>query len=268
MQDSKTEYGMFSVERRGPVALVTIDRPERRNAIDLGGWKALSCLAADIDRDDEVRAVVFTGAGGRAFSAGADISEFELVRNDSAQAREYGDAIDGALTAVERMSKPTVAAIRGFCVGGGCDLAAACDVRVATEDSTFGMPVARLGILVSYDEMRRLIRLVGYGHTKDLLLTGRLLGAAEANRIGLVSRVVPPCDLERCVEELGAKIAALAPLSHRLHKEMMRVLENPGGAAELTPEDEAIQYAAFDSADYREGRAAFLERRPPQFGGI
>lgn len=258
---------MFGVERRGSVAHVTIDRPERRNAIDLKGWNALRNLAEDIDKDGEVRVVVFTGAGGRAFSAGADISEFEQVRNDSGLARVYGEAIDGALAAVERIGKPTVAAIRGFCVGGGCDLAAACDIRVATEDSTFGMPVARLGILVSYDEMRRLVRLIGYGHTKDLLLTGRLLDAAEAHRIGLVSRVAAPDELERCVEELASQIAGLSPTSHRLHKEMMRLLDSARDASELTPEQEAIQYDVFDGADYREGRAAFLERRPPRFGG-
>ena len=258
---------MFRVERKGRLAVVKIDRPERRNAIDLEGWNSLRALAADIDADGEVRAVVFTGAGDKAFCAGADISEFGRVRDDSSQARAYGEAIDGALTAVEQMSKPTVAAIRGFCVGGGCDLAAACDLRIATEDSTFGMPVARLGILVSYDEMRRLVRLIGYGHTKDLLLTGRLMDAAEAHRLGLVSRVVPTGDLERCAEEAAAKIAELAPLSHALHKEMLRALDSSGDGNGLTPEQEAIQYAAFDSADYREGRAAFLERRPPRFEG-
>ena len=257
-------YGMFGIERRGCVAFVTIDRPERRNAIDLDGWSALRALAADVDEDDEVRAVVFRGAGGQAFSAGADISEFEQVRNDSVQARSYGEAIDGALAAVESLRKPTVAAIRGFCVGGGCDLAAACDIRIATEDSTFGMPVARLGILVSYDEMRRLVRLIGYGNTNDLLVTGRLLDTAEAHRIGLVTQVAAPDDLERCVDDLVRRIVELSPRSHRSHKEMMRALD---GIAELTPEQEAIQYTAFDSADYREGRAAFLERRPPRFEG-
>ena len=256
---------MFGVERRGPVAHVTIDRPERRNAIDLKGWNALRNLAEDIDKDDETRVVVFRGAGGRAFSAGADISEFEQVRDDSGLARVYGEAIDGALTAVERIGKPTVAAIRGFCVGGGCDLAAACDIRVAAEDSTFGMPVARLGILVSYDEMRRLVRLIGYGHTKDLLLTGRLLDAAEAHRIGLVSRVVAREELEGCVDEIAAQMAGLSPTSHRLHKEMMRLLDSARDASGLTPEQKAIQYDVFDCADYREGRAAFLERRPPRF---
>ncbi len=263
----KTTYGMFGVERRECVAFVTINRPERRNAIGLDGWNALWALAADIHEDDEVRAVVFSGAGDRAFSAGADISEFEQVRNDSEQAQTYGEAIDGALAAVERLSKPTVAAIRGYCVGGGCDLAAACDIRVATEDSTFGMPVARLGILVSYDEMRRLVRLIGYGNTKDLLVTGRLVDAAEAQRIGLVTRVVARDELERCVDDLVASIVRLSPLSHRLHKEMMRAQDGVTDIAELTPEQEAIQYAAFDSADYREGRAAFLERRAPRFEG-
>ena len=178
---------MFHVQHKGRVAAVTINRPERRNAINLDGWNALRTLARDLDADDAVRAVVFTGAGNVAFCAGADIAEFERVRDNAAQARAYGEAIDGALMAVERIGKPTVAAIRGFCVGGGCDLAAATDVRIAAEDGRFGMPVARLGILVSYDEMRRLLRLVGPGHTSDLLLTGRLIdalrGAAHRPRL-------------------------------------------------------------------------------------
>ena len=267
MQVLKSKYGMFGVELTGRVANVTIDRPERRNAIDLEGWKALRALAEDIDTNEDVRAVVFRGGGDKAFSAGADISEFEQVRDNSSQARVYGEAIDGALMAVERINKPTVAAIRGFCVGGGCDLAAACDMRVATEDSTFGMPVARLGILVSYDEMRRLTRLIGSGHTKDLLLTGRLVDAAEALRIGLVSRVVPSGELEPYVEGLAARIAELAPLSHKLHKKMLRILDSAAVPAALTPEQNAVQYEAFDSRDYREGRTAFLERRPPEFEG-
>ena len=257
---------VFLVERH-PVATVTINRPERRNAIDYDGWIQLGRLAADLDSDDLVRVVVFTGAGDKAFSAGADIADFDKHRNDSAQARVYGDAIDGALEAVERISKPTIAAIRGFCVGGGCDLAMATDIRVASDDSRFGMPVARLGILVSYNEMRRLAQLIGPGHTSDLLLSGRLIDAPEALRIGLVSRVVPSDEVSIHVEKLATEMSELAPLSHSRHKEMMQAVLSDPALATLTAEQDAIQFANFDSEDFQEGRKAFLERRTPRFRG-
>ncbi|MCH7801304.1 MAG: enoyl-CoA hydratase/isomerase family protein, partial [Chloroflexi bacterium] len=149
---------------QGGIATVTFNRPGQRNAIDYHGWLELRRIAIDLDDDDQVKVVVFTGAGDQAFSAGADIKDFERYRNNSTKAKMYSEAFDGAMDAIESTSKPTISLIKGFCVGGGCEMSTATDIRIASDTSRFGIPVARLGILVGYREMRRLVRLVGPGN--------------------------------------------------------------------------------------------------------
>ena len=164
------------------VATVTFNRPEKRNAIDYDGWLTLRRVAKTLAGRDDVRVVVFTGAGEEAFSAGADIADFDRHRNDSKEARVYAAAFDGAVEAIESVPKPTICLIKGACVGGGCELSLAADVRIAADNGRFGVPAARLGIVVGYGEMRRLVDLVGRGNAAYLLLTGRLIDAGEALR--------------------------------------------------------------------------------------
>ncbi|HYM00281.1 MAG TPA: enoyl-CoA hydratase-related protein, partial [Blastocatellia bacterium] len=186
---------------------------------------------------------------------------------NSQQARIYSEAFDGAMDAVWSLSKPVVAMIDGACVGGGLELACCTDLRIASEVSRFGIPTARLGVLVGYREMRRLVQLVGVGAASDILITARILKADEALRIGLVNRVVQRTDLEKIVYDLASDVAQMAPLIHSAHKRIMRtVLENPA-LSKLTPEQDALPFSSFDCEDFQEGRRAFLEKRPPNFKG-
>jgi len=255
------------LERAGPVATVVLNRPQQRNAVTLAMWRRLGEVSRALDAEADVRVVIFKGEGEAAFSAGADISEFEQVRHSSASARGYAEAFDGALDAVEAIGKPTISLIRGYCVGGGLELATATDLRVASEDARFGVPIAQLGVLVGYREMRRLVALVGPGPAMDLLLTARLVGAADALRIGLVTELAPAVELERRVSDLAGRVCGLAPQAARWHKRILRtVLTNPGLTG-LTPEEEALPLACFDTEDFKEGRRAFLEKRAPRFQG-
>ena len=255
------------VDRRDGIATVTFNRPDKRNAIDYHGWLELQAIAAELGQDRETKVVVFTGAGEHAFSAGADISDFERYRSSSEEAKVYSEAFDGAMDAIEALSKPTMSLIRGYCIGGGCELSTATDIRVAAENARLGIPVARLGMLVGYREARRLVDLVGAGNASYLLLTGRLIDAAEALRFGLVHRVLPIDEVDGHAYELARDMASLAPLSHGRHKEILRtVLGNPALEG-LTPGEVHLPFANFDSEDFQEGRRAFLERRRPQFKG-
>ena len=257
----------ITLEQQSGIATVTFNRPGRRNAIDYQGWLELGRIAADLAQDDGVKVVVFTGAGDEAFSAGADIKDFDQYRRDSVKARAYAEAFDGALDAVEALPKPTVCLIRGFCVGGGCELSMAADIRIAADNSRFGIPVARLGILVGYREMRRLVDLVGPGNASYFLLSGRTVDAEEALRIGLVNGVVRLKELQDYGDRLAAEMARLAPLSHRRHKEILRTVLQDPSLSRLTVEQEHLPFANFDSEDFQEGSRAFVEGREPRFTG-
>ena len=254
-------------EHRDGVATVTFNRPDRRNAITYDGWKQLRRIAEEITADDGVRVVVLTGAGELAFSAGADIADFDRYRHDAESAKVYAEAFDGALDAVESIPKPTISLIRGYCIGGGCELSMATDIRIAGTGSRFAIPVAKLNILIGYKEMRRLVRLVGPGRANYILMSGRQVDAQEALRFGLVDHVLPDDEITEYVYGLAQEMVPLAPLSQRRHKEIMQIaLDNPG-LIDLTPEQRDLPFANFDSADFIEGRRAFLERRPPRFQG-
>jgi enoyl-CoA hydratase/carnithine racemase len=261
------EKANLYLDHRGAIATITINRPARRNAISYDMWLELKRLATQVNDDNEIRALVIRGAGEEAFSAGADIAEFDKCRNDSKQARVYSNAFDGALDAIWDLGKPVIAMIQGFCVGGGLELACCADLRIAGEGSRFGIPTARLGVLVGYREMRRLLHLVGVSGASDILLGARILDAHEALTMGLITRVVTPSRLEREVYSTAEDMAQMAPLIHRWHKQIMRtVLANPGLTG-LTPDEEAVPFACFDTEDFQEGRRAFLEKRPGVFRG-
>ena len=258
--------GHILLRREPPVATVTINRPAQRNAISFTMWGQLTELMNDLDNDRDIRCVVIAGAGDEAFSAGADISDFEAHRSDSQRGRIYNRAVDGLLEKVAEMGTPVISMIDGFAAGGGCELAVATDLRIASENSRLGIPVARLGITIGHREMYGLVNLVGKGNALYILLSGRLLDAAESLRIGLVNQVVPAEQLEAVTYKLAADIASLAPLSHAVNKKTLnQVLAKP--SLDLTPDEADLPLTQFDTRDYQEGYRAFLQKRRPTFIG-
>ena len=255
------------VQRDTPIATITINRPAQRNAISFVMWLELSRLLESLDSDPDVRAVVVTGAGDRAFSAGADIADFDEHRADGAKAKAYNEAVDKVLAKLADMRTPTISMIRGFAVGGGCELAVATDLRIASEDSRLGIPAARLGITIGHQEMQGLVNLVGKGTALYILLSARLLDAQEALRVGLVNQVVPIEELHAYTYKLANDIAALAPLSHAVNKLTLRQVQAKPDLADLTPEESALPLGQFETQDYVEGYRAFLEKRAPRFIG-
>jgi enoyl-CoA hydratase/carnithine racemase len=252
------------VERDGGLATVLLDGPARHNVLDRAGWEALARVVDEVSADDAVRCVVVRGVGGRAFSAGSDIRAFADQRDTPADVRAYAGAIAGALSAIARCRHPTLAVVEGLCVGGGLEIAAACDLRVCEASSRFGAPIARLGLTMSYEELAPLVGLLGPGPVLEILLTGELIDAGRARELGLVGRVAAD---GRAVEEgydLARRVASGASLVHRWHKRFVRRLLRSAPLAE-TEREEA--HDAFDTADYREGRTAFLEKRDPEFRG-
>lgn len=251
------------VERKGAVAHLVIDNPARRNAVDLPMWREMPSLLAEIDADRAIRVMVLRGNG--PFAAGADISEFATERATPAGSRAYERHNVAAFSALARMAKPTIAMIRGHCLGAGMGLALACDMRVAAIGSSFGIPAARLGVGYPPEAMPMLVAAVGATIAKDLFFTARRIGAEEALALGVINRLVTDDTLEAETDVLAATIAANAPLTIRAAKAAINAC-GPGvlhGAAEL----QALADACYDSADYAEGRTAFLEKRTPRFEG-
>lgn len=255
------------LEISGAIATITFNRPERRNAITFEMWHQLQRLLIDLKDDTQVRVIIFQGAGDEAFAAGADIGEFATHRNNAAKAKLYNAAFDAAMDMAETVGKPTICHIKGACVGGGCEFTTACDIRIAADNARFGVPIARLGLPVGFREMRRLLQLIGPAKTMELLLTADLIPAAEAHRLGLVNHVVPLADIAAFTQDMAHKIAALAPVVHRVHKEIAQIVLADPGLNGLTPAHQALAVSPFDTADFQEGWQAFLEKRPPQFRG-
>ena len=250
--------------RDGAVATVTLNKPERLNALDRGMWEAVTDAMHLLSADDALRCVVLRGAGGKAFAAGADIGEFATERANSAQANGYGGLIHESMQAVAHCRHPTIALIEGACIGGGLEIAACCDIRVCGASSRFGVPIARLGLTRGYGELQGLLALVGRAVALEILLEGRVFGAEEAFAKRLVNRVVADEAVERETYATAQRIAAGAPLVARWHKQFVERL-TPG--VELTPEEWSEGFACFDTEDYREGVAAFLGKRKPEFRG-
>ena len=249
------------------IAIVTFNRPDQHNAISYEGWQLLSKTVRDIGQEGSVKVVIFTGSGNRSFSAGADIKDFKSHRHDSGSSKIYSEAFDGALDDIEALSMPTISMIRGICVGGGCELSMATDIRIAAQGSKFGIPVAKLGILVGYREMKRLVNLVGPGNASYILLSGRIIGDTEALEMGMITKLVEESELEGAVMDLAREMVPLAPLSQSRHKKILQSVIANQSLDGFTVEEINLPFTNFDSEDFNEGRKAFIERRTPVFNG-
>ena len=252
------------LERREAVLWMIVNRPERRNAYTKDLFERMADGLAEAEDDPAILAVVLTGAGDKAFSAGADIAGFEKHRNTREQVRKYGEIIETGLTAIRRCRHPTIAAIRGVCVGGGLELSSVCDLRLCAESSRFGAPINRLGLTMSYAEVKTLKDIAGTAGVLEILLGGDVFGAKRAYDLGLVSQVTPDDELVDTAYALARRIAARAPLVNRWHKKFIRRLADP---TPLTPEEIDEGFAAYDTEDYRIGYEAFLAKRRPGFKG-
>ena len=252
------------MERDGAIVTVVLNSSEKLNAMSFCMWTRLGEIMRELDADESLRCVVLRGAGDKAFAAGADISEFETARTNSKVAKGYGDKIEGTMRAVQNSRHPTLAMIHGVCVGGGLEVASQCDLRIGGESSRFGIPINKLGLVVGYGEMGALIDLVGRACALEILLEGRVFGAAEAKEKGLVNRVVADDKVEEEAMAAARRIAAGAPLVARWHKKFARRLADPRA---LTEAERDEGYACFDTEDYRIGFNAFLAKQKPKFKG-
>jgi len=252
------------VERTDHVATVTLNKPDKMNALDLAMWRELAQAFRQLSADDSVRCIVLRGAGEKAFSAGADIEEFERERNSADKSRAYSKVTQAALAAIAECRHPTIAQIHGACVGGGLEMATMCDMRICGASSRFGVPINRLGLVVSYEELGGLVALAGKAGTLEILLEGRVFGAEEAMRKGLVNRFVADDEVAAEVAAAARRIAHGAPLVARWHKKFVnRMLQ----AAPLTPQERDEAHLCFDTEDFRIGWKAFLAKERPTFVG-
>jgi enoyl-CoA hydratase len=248
------------------VGVITFHQPEKHNAMSVEMWAGLEEILEGWENDDSVRVVVLTGAGEKAFMSGADISEFAERRSNVEQQREYEQAISGGRARLVTFPKPILAQIRGYCLGGGLAMALQADIRIAAEDSQFGIPAARLGLGYGFPSVHRLVSLIGPAHAGMMLYTAGRIGAFEAERIGLVNRVVKNEQLGETVAEVARAIVHNAPLSIRANKlAIEQVLQDR--EERNTEALKQANIACFNSQDYREGRTAFLEKRTPKFRG-
>jgi enoyl-CoA hydratase len=248
------------------VGVITFNNPEKRNAMSLDMWEGLGSALIELRDNPDVRVVVLTGAGDKAFVSGADISQFEKNRHNAEASEEYSRRSEAQRTLLANYPKPIIACIRGFCLGGGMQVAMSTDIRIAAEDSQFGIPAAKLGIAYGYDGLRNLVSLVGPSWARLIMYTGMRIGSAEAVRIGLVDRVVPDGELWNATMEIARTISGNAPLAIQAAKiTIAQVLKDPDKRDMDAVKQ--IGLACMDSEDFREGRTAFMEKRKPQFKG-
>jgi enoyl-CoA hydratase/carnithine racemase len=253
-------------EKDGAIGWLTFSRPARHNAMSLDMWLAVPEVMHAFSEDPEVRVIVLKGAGESAFVAGADISQFAENRADAEQAARYDAINSAAFTAIRDASKPTIAMIHGFCVGGGLAIAVSCDLRFASEGSTFAVPAARLGLAYTADATRLLVETIGPAFTKELFFTGRHFDHDEALAMGLVNRTFSGIHLEREVRSLCQQIAENAPLSIAIAKATINAMMLYPDTYDRK-EIDRLARTCYDSADFREGRTAFMEKRKPHFRG-
>ena len=248
------------------IGIITFNNPEKRNAMSLAMWEGLGDALSELRADPEVRVVILTGAGDKAFVSGADISQFEQQRHNAQASEEYSRKSAAQRALLADYPKPTIACIRGFCLGGGMLVAMLSDIRIAADNSQFGIPAAKLGIAYGYDGLKHLVSLVGPSWARLLMYTGMRIDASEALRIGLVERVLPGEDLWNGTLEIARAFSANAPMAFKAAKiTIAQVLKDPADRDMAAIRD--IGIACMDSEDFREGRQAFMEKRKPDFRG-
>jgi len=262
----KLKTDKMIAEKKGGVGWMTFNNPARRNAMSLEMWEAVGEIMDDFMADPAVKCCVMRGAGDKAFVSGADISQFKEKRSDADAAAEYDRISSGARQKLGLFQKPLIAMIRGYALGGGLGVAMSADFRIATEDSQFGIPAARLGIAYTFENIKRLVDLVGPSRAKEILITARRLTATEAYQIGLINKVVPVGKLEEAIAEYTDAITVNAPLSMKASKLIIAEIlkDKDDRDYDLV---ESLKSECFDSNDYKEGREAFMEKRKPVFTG-
>lgn len=249
------------VERQGAIGLITLNRPARRNAIRYDGWHSIAAAVGELGAADEIRVIVLRGAGEEAFSAGADITEFPTFRSDRESGARYHEAVAGTLAAIGACPKPVIAMIHGHCIGGGCELAVACDLRLADDATRFAIPSAKRGIILGVSELRSLRELVGLGAAKEMLLTGRTLDATEALRIGLVNQVVPRAELWETTVRLADQIAANVPHALAATKDLLGRIARNEVDDEIAAAQEAFAVQAYAGREYHHRVREWIEKR-------
>jgi enoyl-CoA hydratase/carnithine racemase len=254
--------------KEGRVGYLIFNNPERHNAVSLDMWDAAGRILDEFEKDKDVGVVVVTGAGGKAFVSGADISKFEKERSSEEAVAHYNTVVDKSYRAVHEFPKPTIAMIRGYCIGGGVGLATCCDIRICTENSKFAVPAAKLGLGYGYNGLKRLVDIVGPSFAMEIFYTARQFSAAEALTMGLVNRIVPDAagELEKFVRDYADTIAGNAPLTIKAVKATVAEVMKEDSKRNLKRSQELVE-ACFKSRDYTEGRTAFMEKRKPVFTG-
>ena len=258
--------GRISSRRDGAIGWLTFDNPERRNAVSVEMWQAIPGVLADFAADAAIRVVVATGAGDKAFISGADISQFEKERSSAEAVKRYDEVGERAQAAIAGFDKPVIAMIRGYCLGGGLNIANHCDLRIAAEDARFGIPAAKMGLGYRASSMKQLVDIVGGANAREIMITARQYNAAEARQMGLVHHVVPVAELEAFTRKYCEDIAANAPLTMRAAKRIIREILAASAGYDAA-KCKAWVRECFESEDYKEGRKAFMEKRKPAFRG-
>jgi enoyl-CoA hydratase/carnithine racemase len=254
------------VEKRGAVGWIVFNQPQKKNAINNAMWRGIAPAMKQFDADGEVRCVAFRGAGAEAFSAGADISEFQKIRAERQAVSQYDGLLDEVLHAIQDSRKPSAALIHGFCMGGGLEVALACDLRYCGASAQFGIPAAKLGLAYNVEGHKRLLETVGQARAREIMFLGRRYPADEALAMGLVHRVFPDSALQGEVEGIIRTLCENAPLAIANSKTIIEEYVKAAGQPDHARMDAAIERCA-RSADYEEGRRAFMEKRKPRFTG-